>query len=291
MKLSRVIVVAVCLTAGIAGVWAAATAPAPTAAPKPEVLPATSPAGEAAPSMTFKNDQEKVSYVIGYQAGSQFRAQDLQLDMAIMVQGLKDGFGGQRPAVPDDQAKQVLTAFQKDVAEKAAKKRQEMAAVNLASSKAFLEANAKKEGVKVLPDGLQYRVITEGTGKTPTKTDLVKVNYKGTLASGVEFDNSYKRGQPAEFGVGQVIKGWTEALEMMKEGSKWELYIPPDLAYGENGRPSIPPNSALIFEVELIEIVKPDAGAAVPVTPGASAVAPAPKPATPAAPATTQKPK
>jgi FKBP-type peptidyl-prolyl cis-trans isomerase FklB len=268
MKLSRVFIVAACMAVGIAGVWAAETAA--TNPPKPEVVAAKVETAAPAPSLPFKNDQEKASYAIGYKMGSQYRAQDVPFDVAMLIQGLKDGITGQRPAVSDEQAKVLIDAFSKDFQEKAAKKRQELAAVNLASAKAFLEANGKKEGVKVLPSGLQYKVLTEGMGKIPTATDKVKVNYKGTLVSGIEFDSSYKRGTPAEFPVTQVIKGWTEALEMMKEGSKWELYIPPDLAYGENGRPSIPPNSALIFEVELLEIVKQDAAAAAPAAPAAA---------------------
>ncbi len=293
MKVSRVFVVAACMAAGIAGVWAAETAA--TNPPKPDV--ATAKVEAAAPSVTFKNDQEKASYAIGYKAGSQYRSEDIPVDVAMLIQGLKDGFGGQRPAVSNEEAMTILQAFQKEVQEKATKRRQEQAAVNLASSKAFLEANAKKEGVKVLPSGLQYKVLTEGTGKVPTATDRVKVNYKGSLVSGIEFDSSYKRGTPAEFQVTQVIKGWTEALQSMKEGSKWELYIPSDLAYGENGRPSIPPNSALIFEVELLEILKPDAAAAA-VTPApASApkagvqITPAPKAGVQAAPPAGQRSK
>jgi FKBP-type peptidyl-prolyl cis-trans isomerase FklB len=289
MKLSRVVIVAACVGAGIVGVWAAETAP--TTAPKPQALPAAAPMAEVAPSIPFKNDQEKASYAIGYQAGSQYRAQDIPVDVTMLIQGLKDGIGGQRPALPDDQAKVVLQAFQKDIQEKAAKKRQELATVNLASAKAFLETNAKKEGVKVLPSGLQYKVIKEGTGKTPMASDKVKVNYRGTLVNGTEFDSSYKRGEPAEFPVTGVIKGWVEALQLMKEGGKWELYIPPDLAYGENGSRTIPPNSALIFEVELLEIAKPTAGVAVPVAPAPNAGAPAPKPAVGAAPQAGQQAK
>lgn len=125
-----------------------------------------------------------------------------------------------------------------------------------AEGETFLAANAKKDGVTVLPSGLQYKVITEGTGATPTTADRVTTHYRGTLVDGTEFDSSYKRGQPATFGVTKVIRGWTEALLLMKEGAKWELYIPYAMAYGERGRPSIPPYSALIFEIELISIVK-----------------------------------
>jgi FKBP-type peptidyl-prolyl cis-trans isomerase FklB len=130
----------------------------------------------------------------------------------------------------------------------------EIAERNLAAGKAFLEENKKKEGVKTLPSGLQYKVQTEGSGKTPKATDQVTVNYKGTLINGSEFDNSYKRGKPATFQVDKVIRGWTEALQLMKEGSKWQLFIPSELGYGERGAGPVPPNSVLIFEVGLISV-------------------------------------
>ena len=260
MKLSRAMAMVGCVVIGVACVWAAETAP--TAAPtKTETTPVVATKTDAAPSGAFKTDLEKASYAIGYKAGNQFRTQDAQLDLAMLIQGLKDGLGGQKPALPEDEATNVLAAFGKEMQAKMTKKRQEMAATNLAASKTFLEANAKKEGVKVLPSGLQYKVLKEGTGKSPLATDRVKVNYRGTLADGTEFDSSYKRGTPAEFLVKGVIKGWTEGLQLMKEGAKWELTIPADLAYGEAGRPNIPPNSALVFEVELLEVAKPDPNA------------------------------
>jgi FKBP-type peptidyl-prolyl cis-trans isomerase len=163
----------------------------------------------------------------------------------------------------------VYMAWQQKMRAKMAAKQKKEAAENLAAGTAFLEANKKKEGVKVLPDGLQYKIIKEGTGPTPTADDKVKTNYRGTLIDGTEFDSSYKRNRPAEFNVKGVIKGWTEALELMKVGAKWELFIPPNLAYGERGRPGIPPNSTLIFEIELLDIVKPTQ---------AAKPAPAPKP-------------
>jgi len=227
-------------------------------------------------TVSFTTDEEKRGYAIGFQAGSSFRAQELQLNLDMLTHGLKDGMGGQTSALPKDQTSEVMTALQKEMQAKMEKRRQEQAAQrkeqaekNLAEGKVFLEANAKKEGVKVLASGLQYKVLKEGTGKTPVATDRVKVHYRGTLTNGTEFDSSYKGGKPTEFPVTQVIKGWVEALQLMKEGSKWELCIPPALAYGEPGRPNIPPNSVLVFEVELLEIVKPDPNAPP---------APAPKP-------------
>jgi len=249
MRFMKPVAAVACLAVGIGILWSAETAP--NVAPK----------AETASAITFKTDQEKASYAIGYRAGTQFRTQEAQIDMAMMIQGLKDGMSGQKPALPDDQANQVVMAFQKEMQDKMAKKRQELADKNLAEGKVFLEANAKKEGIKVLPSGLQYKVLKEGTGKTPLATDRVKVNYRGTLINGTEFDSSYKRNQPAEFPANAVIKGWIEALQLMKEGAKWELTIPADLAYGPAGRTNIPPNSVLIFEVELLEVVKPDPNA------------------------------
>jgi FKBP-type peptidyl-prolyl cis-trans isomerase FklB len=134
------------------------------------------------------------------------------------------------------------------------KKIKEIAERNLAAGKAFLEENKKKEGVKTLPSGLQYKVLAEGSGKIPKASDNVTVNYKGTLINGTEFDSSYKRGKPTTFQVDKVIRGWTEALQLMKEGSKWQLFIPLELGYGERGAEPVPPNSVLIFEVELISV-------------------------------------
>lgn len=153
------------------------------------------------------------------------------------------------------------------------KKQQEAAEENKKKGSEYLEKNKSAEGVKVTASGLQYKVEKEGDGKTPVKTDTVKAHYKGTLVDGTQFDSSYDRGQPAEFPVQGVIPGWSEALQMMKVGSKYKLFVPPELAYGASGRPGIPANSVLVFEVELIDIVKADGG----------------KPAAPAAPAAPAK--
>jgi FKBP-type peptidyl-prolyl cis-trans isomerase FklB len=224
-------------------------------APKPEIL---------------KTEMEKVSYIIGTQIARNFKAQDVEVNLDALMMGLKDALEGKELALSQNEMSKVYTAWQQKMRAKQAAKRAEEAAKNLAAGKTFLEENKTKEGVKVLPDGLQYKIITEGTGPTPTANDRVETNYRGTLIDGTEFDSSYKRKKPAEFAVKGVIKGWTEALELMKVGAKWELYIPPDLAYGERGRPGIPPNSTLIFEIELLKIVKP--------TEAAKPTAPAPKP-------------
>ena len=205
----------------------------------------------------FKTEMEKVSYIIGTQIAGNFKSQSIDVNLDSLMLGLKDALEGKKLVLSQSEMKQVYTSWQQKMRAKQAAKKAEEAAKNLAAGTAFLEANKAKEGVKVLPSGLQYKVITEGTGNTPVATDKVKTHYRGTLINGTEFDSSYKRNKPAEFGVKGVIKGWTEALQLMKEGGKWELYIPANLAYGQRGRPGIPGNSTLIFEIELLEIVKP----------------------------------
>jgi FKBP-type peptidyl-prolyl cis-trans isomerase len=219
-----------------------------------EELAAPRSAGQATTQkpVLLKTETDKVSYVIGAQFGQSFRAQGIEINIEPLTWGFKDAMAGKKLALNRGEIKEVMTSFQ----QRMAAKRAAQAATNLADGNAFLEANKAKEGVKVLPSGLQYKVIKEGTGKTPALGDKVKTHYRGTLINGTEFDSSYKRNKPTEFAVTQVIKGWTEALQLMKEGSKWELYIPANLAYGEQGRGGIPPNSTLIFEMELLEVVK-----------------------------------
>lgn len=199
--------------------------------------------------ISLQNELNKVSYVIGTQIAQNFKRQDIEINIESLMWGLKDAMEGKKLALSQDESRQVMLNFQTRMTAK-------LVAKNLTEGIAFLEVNKAKEGVQVLPSGLQYKVIKEGTGKIPTVDDKVKTHYRGTLINGTEFDSSYKRNKPAEFPVKGVIKGWTEALLLMKQGSKWELYIPPNLAYGEQGRPGIPPNSTLIFEIELLEVVK-----------------------------------
>jgi len=204
----------------------------------------------------LKTELDKVSYIIGTQIAQSIKKQGVEVNLEPLMLGLQDVLEGKTLKLTQEETRTVYTAFQQRMRAKQTAERAKLATENLAKGKAFLEANKAKEGVKVLPSGLQYKVIKEGTGDTPTADDKVKTHYRGRLLDGTEFDSSYKRNQPAEFGVKGVIKGWTEALQLMKTGGKWELYIPADLAYGERGRPSIPPNSVLIFEIELLEIVK-----------------------------------
>jgi FKBP-type peptidyl-prolyl cis-trans isomerase len=207
-------------------------------------------------AVSLKTEMDKVSYAIGARMGQSFKRQGIQINAELLMRGIRDALAGREPALTQEQMQQVMTDFQRRMTTQRQERQKVEGAKNLAEGKAFLDANKKKEGVKVLPSGLQYKVIKEGTGKTPAADDKVKTHYRGRLVDGTEFDSSYKRGKPAEFAVRGVIKGWTEALQLMKEGGKWELYIPADLAYGERGRPGIPPSATLIFEIELLEIVK-----------------------------------
>lgn len=224
-----------------------------------EKADATQAAGETMNQETsaLKTDMEKVSYVIGTRIAQSFKAQGIDIVLESLISGIKDALTGKELALSQEESQKVMTVFQQRMMAKQAAERAQQAAKNLAEGQAFLDANKTKEGVKVLPSGLQYKVITEGTGEAPSAEDTVRTHYRGTLIDGTEFDSSYKSNKPVEFPVNRVIKGWTEALQLMKVGSKWELYIPAELAYGEGGKPPvIPPNSTLIFEVELLDIVK-----------------------------------
>ncbi len=205
----------------------------------------------------LKDLKDKVSYSIGLDIGRNFKAQDVEVDPEILLRGMKDALSEAKPLLTDDQIKETMTAFQQQLMEKQQKKMAELSEKNKKEGEAFLTENAKKEGVVTLPSGLQYKVISKGDGPSPSATDTVTVNYRGTLVDGTEFDSSYKRGEPATFPVNGVIRGWTEALQKMKKGDKWELYIPASLAYGERGAgPVIGPNATLIFEVELMDVKK-----------------------------------
>ena len=183
--------------------------------------------------------------------------QSVEVDTSIVLRGLKDALAGGKLLLTDDEAKAALTQLQTDLRNKQMEKMKEAADLNKKTGADFLEANKAKEGVVTLPSGLQYKILIEGTGPKPAPTDTVSCNYRGTLLGGTEFDSSYKRGQPASFPVTGVIKGWTEALQLMPVGSKWQLFIPSDLAYGDRGadpRSGIGPSATLIFEVELLTI-------------------------------------
>lgn len=205
--------------------------------------------------MTLKTQKDKFSYAIGMKMGANFKKQSVAIDPVVLSRGLKDAMAGGKTLLTDDEAQAAIMAVQKDLHEKQQAAMQIAGEANKKEGEAFLAANKAKEGVVTLPSGLQYKILTAGTGPKPAASDSVVCNYRGTLINGNEFDSSYKRGQPATFPVSGVIKGWTEALQLMPVGSKWQLFIPSDLAYGERGPgPEIGPNSTLIFEVELLSI-------------------------------------
>jgi FKBP-type peptidyl-prolyl cis-trans isomerase FklB len=208
----------------------------------------------AAEKVELEDQKNRESYSLGYQFGQGAKSQGLDINVDIYASGIRDALSGSKPQLSEQEIRQTVLKLQKRFVDARGKELKEMSTKNLAEGKAFLEENKKKEGVIVLPSGLQYKVLAEGSGNTPKAADNVTVNYKGTLINGAEFDNSYKRGQPATFKVNGVIKGWTEALQLMNEGSKWQLFIPPELGYGARGAGPVPPNSTLIFEVELIAV-------------------------------------
>ncbi len=205
--------------------------------------------------LELKDQKDKESYSLGYQFGQSLKSQGVNINLDIYGSGIRDAFGGKEPQMSQEEIRATLTSLQQRLMAAQQKELKEMGAKNLEEGKKFLVENQKKGGIKTLPSGLQYKVLTEGSGKMPKAEDTVTVNYKGTLIDGTEFDSSYKRGQPATFQVKGVIKGWTEALQLMKQGAKWQLFIPPELAYGERGAGrDIGPNATLIFEVELLTI-------------------------------------
>ncbi len=204
---------------------------------------------------TLKDQKEKLSYALGMDLGIQLRKQSIEVDPDILFRALKDGLSGGKTLMTEADARAAISALQAEMMKKMAEAKIALGEKNKTEGEAFLAENKTKEGVITLPSGLQYKILKEGSGKKPALDDTVVCNYRGTLIDGTEFDSSYKRNQAASFPVKGVIKGWTEALQLMQEGSKWQLFIPSNLAYGENGMGNvIPPNSTLIFEVELISI-------------------------------------
>jgi FKBP-type peptidyl-prolyl cis-trans isomerase FklB len=205
-----------------------------------------------------KDKKVKLSYSVGYQVGGDFLRQGKDINPEVLLKGLLDALADKEPLMTHKEMRITLVNFQKNVAEAQKQKMIEQAKNNLEAGIVFLANNGKKEGVKTLPSSLQYKVIKEGAGRVPELNDKVTVHYRGTLIDGTEFDSSYRRNKPATFSVNGVIAGWTEALQLMKKGAKWQLFIPPDLAYGDKRTGSIEPNSTLIFDVELIELKKSD---------------------------------
>ncbi len=201
---------------------------------------------------------KKVSYAIGLDIGKNFKARSMDIDLVAMMKGLQDGKQGAEPLFKEDEIQKFMTQFRDDMMKAEQDKRQAQGKENKVKEETFLKENAQKPGVKVTASGLQYRVLSEGTGPLPKESDTVKVHYRGTLLDGTEFDSSYKRNEPAVFPLKGVIPGWTEALQLMKVGSKYQVFLPSRLAYGENGAgQAIGPNATLVFEVELLGIEKP----------------------------------
>jgi FKBP-type peptidyl-prolyl cis-trans isomerase FklB len=212
--------------------------------------------------LALKTQKDKASYAIGLNIGRGLHKDSVDVDPAILLRGLRDGLGGGKTLLTDEEMKGAMTTLQSELRKKQevrSKEQEEkmlqVGETNKKEGEAFLAANKTKDDIVTMPSGLQYKILKEGTGPKPSATDSVVCNYKGTLLDNTEFDSSYKRGQPATFQVGQVIHGWTEALQLMPVGSKWQLFIPADLAYGQRGGGSgIGPNATLIFEVELLSI-------------------------------------
>ncbi len=209
----------------------------------------------AAQESALVDEQDRISYSVGYQVGGDFKRQGLELDAEALVRGIQDAMSGAEPAMPEAEMRKTLIELKQRVMAAQQQAQREQAAKNEEAGKAFLEENGKKEGVKTLPSGLQYLILAEGEGEAPEAADTVTVHYRGTLIDGTEFDSSYSRNQPATFALNRVIKGWTEGLQLMKPGAKYKLFIPPGLAYGERGTGAkIGPQSTLVFEVELLSV-------------------------------------
>ncbi len=199
----------------------------------------------------LETEEDRIGYTIGRQLGASVLESQIEMSVAGVLAGVEDVLRNRQSAMTDEQMQQTMMTLQM----KMMQEMQSEASDNLEAANAFLEENAEQDGVVTLDSGLQYRIVEAGEGDSPAATDQVSVHYRGTLLSGEQFDSSYDRGQPATFGVNQVIPGWQEALQLMKPGAKWELFIPPDLAYGETGNQRIPGNSLLLFDVELLEVI------------------------------------
>lgn len=294
-----------------AGVMLMGTTQAQTSSASPTPTPAKKPAtaGKTTSSTGTKTgtavakpgavtalttDKQKASYAIGMNWGTGLHRQKIDVDSAALIQGMKDALAGGKTLMTEEEARAALMKLQTEMQAQQQAKAKEEEVANKKQGEEFLAANKSKPGVVTLPSGLQYKILTPGTGPKPTASDSVVCNYRGTLIDGTEFDSSFKRNEPATFPVSGVIKGWTEALQLMGVGSKWQLFVPADLAYGARGTPGGPigPNSTLIFEVELLSIKdKAPAPAAAPAAAPATTPAAAPTPAASPTPATSATPK
>lgn len=230
------------------------------------------------PTTQFKTLSDSVSYIIGFNIGKQSKEQEAGLNVDCFNDGMKIAIKGGKSIFTQEQEKDIMTKFQQVMQSKMNEKQKQISAENKAKGEAFLTKNKQNPNIKTTASGLQYEIVKQGTGATPVDTNIVKVHYEGSLIDGTVFDSSIKRGEPVEFGVTQVIKGWTEALKLMNVGSKYKLYIPSELGYGDQGAgQQIPPGSVLIFDVELLDIVKKEPKVEVKTEP---ATEPATKPTT-----------
>jgi FKBP-type peptidyl-prolyl cis-trans isomerase len=259
MKRIGMVILAVGLFAcGLSAQQAPVKAPTTPPAKAPATPPAKAPAAgsqAAAPATAFKTQKEKLSYAIGMEMGKGVKAQGIEVDPSILVQGLRDALSDVKPQMSEEELKQVITALQQEMRQKQMQIQEAAALENKTKGDAFLAENSKKDGVTALPDGLQYKILTAGQGKKPAETDTVMCNYKGTFLDGTEFDSSARAGKPVPFEVKNVIPGFKEVLQLMPVGSKWQVFIPSSLAYGERGAGNaIGPNATLIFEIELVGI-------------------------------------
>jgi len=210
----------------------------------------------AEPLKSLETEEQKVSYSLGMILGKRMVQDTTDLDINVFIQGVTDAFEGKKQLLTDEQSGKILSDYQRNLQQEQMEKVQQAGDANKKVGLDFLAENKEKEGVVTLESGLQYKILTEGKGPQPGPADVVKVHYTGSLINGTVFDSSVERGEPVSFPVNGVISGWTEALQLMPTGSKWQLYIPSDLAYGRNGNRSIGPNETLLFEVELLEVEK-----------------------------------
>lgn len=241
-------------------IWAQQTPAAKPQAPATKAQQAPAKTGQAPVAkshnaLVLKTQKDKFSYALGMNLGTNLHKQSVPVDPAIVGRGLRDALAGGKMLLTEDEARAVMMEVQADIRKKQQEQMQQAGQANQKEGEAFLAANKSKEGVVALPSGLQYKILKQGTGPMPTLNDSVVCNYRGTLINRTEFDSSYKRGEPATFPVNGVIKGWTEALQLMPVGSKWQLFVPSALAYGDRGAGAdIGPGATLIFEVELLSI-------------------------------------
>jgi FKBP-type peptidyl-prolyl cis-trans isomerase FklB len=277
-KISALLITAMAIGAAGAQQAPASTTTKPqTATPtKKATTGSTAAKSTAAAPVALTTQKQKQSYAVGMSLGEILKSRDVDpadIDMLVLTRALRDALANKKPALTEEQFKTVMGAYTAELGKRRTVKEEAESKKNKAEGDAYLATNKTKPGVTVLPSGLQYKVLVQGNGPKPTASDSVVCNYKGTFVDGKEFDSSYKRGEQATFPVTGVIKGWTEALQLMPVGSKWELVIPPDLAYGERGRGAqMPPNSTLVFEVELVKIAEKEKPA--PETPQPQATTP-----------------